>query len=253
MSTTVVSCYYNIPSKHSNLKINKYLEWIDNFFKNVKHSNLIIFTNNNSKKIIEKYKRDNMVIIEKELIDFEIYKKYPKIWQSQYNMDQQKYSGRNIYCYLIWNSKINMVLESIKLNYFKSTKFVWCDIGNIRKSDIGFSLDSYPINEKISKNVIDIVCLNEITIEDFNKRDNPFFKDEIRLSGSIIGASVDTWNRFSEIYYDMFKKFVDNNKFIGCDQQIILACYVNYPDLFNLVKPYNNRYDPWFYLYEYYT
>jgi len=246
MSVTLVSCYYSIPSKRSK---EKYIEWLDNFFKNI-YANMIIFTNKESRKYLEKYKKNNILIIEKEFDEFKIYKEYPNIWNQQYAMDSQKYTGRGIYCYLIWNSKINMVMEAIEKNPFQSDKFIWNDIGNIRKTDLEIDLSIYPRHEKISQNKIDIICINDFNINDFNKK---YFKDEIHISGSIFGGSTEAWKTFYKIYYEIMDNYIINNQFIGCDQQLISSCYICQSDLFNLIKPIHFKYDQWFYLYEYYV
>jgi len=48
MSSTVVSCYYKIKSKHSH---NQYDKWINNFLQNI-HCNLIIFTSPDLKEYL---------------------------------------------------------------------------------------------------------------------------------------------------------------------------------------------------------
>jgi hypothetical protein len=246
MSVTLVSCYYKIKSKSS---IENYRKWIDNFFTNIK-SNLIIFTNKESRIYLETYLTDKVFIIEKDFEEFEIFKQYPNIWEQQYEMDCSKYCGRTKYCYMIWNSKINMVNEAIKINPFSSNKFIWNDIGNIRKQNIGIDLSKYPIYDKISNEKIDIAYLRPFNKNDMNRQ---YFKDEVHFSGSIIAGSIEIWKKFHKLYYDIFKKYIDNNQFIGCDQQIISSCYIENQEIFHLIYPIENKYDEWFYLYQYYS
>ena len=59
------------------------------------------------------------------------------------------------------------------------------------------------------------------------------------------------------VQHDVHNKYLDEyinqNLFIGCDQQILSTLYMNHKELFNLITPDNKIIDKWFYLYHYFS
>ena len=250
MSVSIVTCYYKLKkSKHT---FEKYVEWINNLIFNLNNVNIIIFTNKNDelfmKNTLSKNKKINYTFIIREIDDLYISKKYENIWNEQYIMDMQKSCGRSIECYKIWNSKFSFLKEAIELNPYKSDKFIWNDIGNVRDEKILPYIRKYPEYNNISDNKLDIVLLKGYTNEN-----QLFFENEVHFSGSMFGGGKDVILKLCELYYLYFDLYVRKNKFIGCDQQIISSLYLRNKDLFNCVIPnYNYCIDIWFYLYKYY-
>ena len=258
-NATVVSCYYKLPSKHTH---DKYYNWIDNFLKNIK-CNIIIFTSNDLVDFFKKYNNANIYIIIQNFEDLPIYKKYYDIWDYQHSIDNQK-DIRTKYCYILWNSKLDFLKSAIELNPFNSDKFIWNDIGNVRNDEYINFLQNYPIYENISNKKIDIITINPNLFNNTNNTNN-FFQDEICISASIFGSSVENILIFYELFYKKMDEYLINNKFIGCDQQIIYSIILENVHLFNLINPYidnytesgklikKEKYDPWFYLFNYYS
>ncbi len=233
MSSTIVTCYYKIKSKKTH---DLYDIYINNLFNNLNPlSNIVIFTSDDlvdylKQKIIN---NKNFKIIVKNFENIELFNKYKHIWDSQYEMDLQKDNGRGIECYVIWNSKLNFVKEVIDINPFNSDKFIWMDIGLIRNNTYMEFLKTFPNYENISKNKIDISLLNIF------EKNNLFFQDEIYFSGAIFGGGIDIFKIFIEKYYNKFDDYVNNNKFIGCDQQIISSVFIENKQLINPINCYN--------------
>lgn len=251
MSTTIVTCYYKVNSKHS---FDKYDKWLTLFLNNV-NNNIIIFTSNDLVHYLkDKIKNDiNFKIIVKELDELYISKKYDnKFWNNQYQLDKQKtICNRTIECYKIWNSKLDFLHTAINFNPFNSTKFIWNDIGNIRNNKDIILLKDYPKYNNISEGKIDIIMINNININDNNKI--IFFNDDIVFSGSIFGGDYESILKFHKLFYLYFDIYIANNKFIGCDQQIIASIYLKNKELFNTITPNNIIIDKWFWLYYYYS
>lgn len=240
---TVVTCYYRFKSKHSS---DKYDEWINNLLENFS-GNMVIFTSKSMENYFEKLisGRKNFKLHFLEIEDLEIYKKYKDIWKNQHQIDPQR-DIRTIECYLIWNSKLNFIKNAIELNYFNSDKFVWSDIGNFRdKSKINF-LKKFPNYKKISNDKLDIVKVNN-----FEEKD--YFFNEIHLSGSMFGSGQKTLLKIHKLFYKKFNEYLANNKFIGCDQQIMVSVYCRNKELFNLIEGNDSKIDRWFYLYYFYS
>lgn len=244
MSCTIVSCYYNIPSKRSH---EKYIEWINNLLSNInENTNLFIFVDKNSYDIIGKYlyRLKNLHIHVIEFTDLFIHKKYDTIWDSQYAIDPQS-NIRTKECYIIWNSKFWFLKTAIEINKFDSDKFIWCDIGSYRFAD-GLFLANFPEYNKISNDKLDISLIENYT------EDKEYFFNEVHISGAIFGGGKNILLELCEKYYEIFDDYVSKNKFIGCDQQLISTLYMKNKHLFNFVDD-NIFYDNWFELYAYYN
>lgn len=247
MSVTLVTCYYKIPSKHQH---SLYHNWIANLLENI-NSNIIIFTSSQLVSYLKQFRRNNsnIVIIEKELKDMPINKKYfNNFWENQENIDTQKKCKRTKYCFQIWNSKFDFLKLAIKLNPFKSDKFVWNDIGSMRDVLFCNKLKNYPKYENISNNKLDLMLL-----EDYDDINQTFFENEKHISGSIFGGNKDVILELHKLYYEYFDLYVKHNKFIGCDQQILSTLYLKNKEKINIVTTDNNVIDKWFYLYHHYT
>jgi len=245
--TTIVSCYYKLnTSKHSH---SKYDIWIKNLLLNVK-ANMVIFTSQSDKPYLNEIATRNgglkCTIVVKELDELEIYKKYPTIWDNQERIDPDKKCGRGRGCYMLWNSKFHFMKEAIDMNIYDSEYFIWNDIGNVRDNRIIPLLNTYPQTRRISKDRLDIVLLQLFnTVQEF-------YCNEVHFSGSMFGGHKDTILKIKDLYYNCFNHYAENNKFIGCDQQIISSVCVKNIHLFNPIFPIDYKVDPWFYLYQYY-
>ena len=250
MSSTVVTCYYKLnKSKHY---LQQYDNWIENFLLNIQ-TNIIIFVGNDEKEYIKNIIGKNTlvkyILIEKEINDFEIVKKYSSdFWNWQESIDPQSFCGRGQDCYKIWNSKFSLLQEAILLNPFNSDKFIWNDIGNVRTKNIIEYLTLYPKYNNISNDKLDIVLLNN-----FTNQGQLFFQDEVHFSGSIFGGGKEVILELCKLFYIYFDIYTKRNLFIGCDQQIISLLFLKNKSKFNCVYPINCNIDEWFYLYKYYS
>jgi hypothetical protein len=274
-SITVITCYYKIKSKHS---FKEYALWIRNLLNNI-NANLVIFTSADQEQWIKSiifgildndanhannandandYENTkiipNVKIIIRELEDLEIVKKYNNIWDEQYRKDPTS-NIRTKECYMIWNSKMSLVKEIIDLNPFNSDKFVWNDIGSMRDNryikQYYNTFMNYPLYQNVSTDKIDIIIIKE-----FEDPNQIIFQNESHLSGAIFGGGREVFLKLIDLFYRNFDMYIENNYFIGCDQQILATCYQQAPELFNLVIPdYSNQsiIDKWFYLYHYYS
>jgi len=253
---TVVTCYYKIPSKHSH---NDYDGWIGNFVSNV-NCHLIIFTSPDlvdylTKKRVSKcsHYMEKTKIVSIEFENLELFQKYSAFWDYQYEIDQQKYSGRTKECYILWNSKLWFLKMAIELNPFSSDQFIWNDMGCLRANNpkiIQYIGEHYPNPEKISRNSIDITYLNPIV-----NRKQSIFIDEVHFSGAQFGGHIDPILRLFELFYRKLDEHISRGIFVGCDQQTFSAVYNENPELFNCIVVQKDKLwiDPWFYLWQYYT
>jgi hypothetical protein len=247
-SVTVVSCYYKVPSKHPHEQYNL---WINNLLKSIE-GNMIIYTStdlvNYLEKICLKNKSLNVKIKVIELEELEIKRKYPDIWDIQYSLDPQN-KIRTKECYIIWNSKLHFIKDAIQINPFNSNKFIWMDIGCVRDDISRYLLKNFPIYGNISCQKVDISLINPFSNKDLQKI---YFFNEIHLSGAIFGGTKQNLLLLHDLFYSIFDNYIKENKFVGCDQQILSSCYVYNKELFNLLTNKNSNFNDWFYLlYEY--
>ena len=252
MSVTVVTCYYKIKSKHSH---DEYTEWITNFLSNIP-CNLVIFT---SPDLVEYIREKRLLFMKQTVIkvtefnELPLYKKYENLWEKQYEMDKLQHNGRTKECYVLWNSKLEFLKQAIDQNPFSSDKFVWTDIGCLRapnKSFISHISQTYPLYNKISNDKIDIVL-----IEPFDDKEQKIFIDEVHFSGAMFGGHKDIILRFHKLFYDRFETHIQEQIFIGCDQQTISSVYIENCDLFNCITSKYSVNDNlcWFFLWIYYS
>lgn len=248
--TTIVSCYYQTKiNKHSH---NNYDNWIRSFVLNLYQVNIVVFTQESDKQylmdIFDKNVDIKYKIIVKELVDLEIVKKYPDIWDYQEQIDPQQHISRKKECYIIWNSKFNFVKEVMDTNPFNSEYFIWNDIGNVRNANTAKFLRNYPNQNKISQDALDIILLRP-----FTKTSNIFYNNEVHFSGSMFGGHKNILYTMHKKYYEIFGLYIQYKQFIGCDQQLISTMYCQNPSLFNAIIPQRGLLDEWFYLYLYYN
>ena len=245
MNTTLVTCYYEFKSKHSN---ENYRKWIK-YLLNEINCNIIIFTSEDLVSFIKnEINHDNIHFIIKPLNQLTIFLKYKNIWEKQYSMDPSKKCGRSTGCYVLWNSKFQFLKEAIDINPFKSDKFIWNDIGSMRTNSYTKLLKSYPNYNKISNDKLDIILLNS-----YKNTNQTFFYEEVHISGAIFGGHKDVILNLHKKYYKMFEFYIENNQFIGCDQQVLSSLLLKNQKLFNLIIPNNKLIDPWFWLYYYWN
>lgn len=247
---TVVTCYYRMKSKHSP---EQYDQWLTTFLKNIE-CNLVIFTSPDLVQYLYD-KRSNFSektrIYPIELADLEIAKKYQDFWDRQYEMDLYKNTGRTKECYILWNSKLWFLKKVIEENPFGSDAFIWNDIGCLRienQAILKYLGPRYPIHNKISRDMIDIVLLKP-----FQNRSQSIFINEVHFSGAQFGGHKDTILQFYDLFYKRFDKHINVGIFIGCDQQTVSSVYLENPELFNCISVEKTWIDPWFFLWQHYS
>lgn len=236
MSTTVISCYYKFPSKHS---YEKYDSWIKNFFSYFK-GNLVLFTSPDLVYYFTSIQSEaNIYIISKTLEELPIVQKYAHIWDKQYQLDMKNASpnirsNRTKECFMIWNSKLAFLKEVIDTNPFQSDKFVWNDIGNVRSIEMKPFIEYFPLTHCISDDKIDFVYIGN-QLSNMPIHTTTYFQNKCQLSGSIFGSSSQTILKMHDLYYEMFDMYLQHDNFIGCDQQIWSSLYCKYSYMFRII------------------
>lgn len=244
MTTTVVTAYYEIPSKFPS---EKYWGWIKNFCRI--NSNLVIFTSSN---LIEKFaemRHEKTLIVPLEFHDLYHYQFFDK-YREDHKKDKLNWLNTPE-LYVIWAEKVKFVSKVISSNPFSSKYFLWSDIGIMREQQFmnRFVNFAKPTNIKDGK-------MNMLLVKPFENAD--YFLDtngmirltsmDVRIGGGIQASDAETWLLYEKKWDDMLQLFFTCNKFSGQDQCIINTIYVHNRELFNLIIPQPYGGDPWFYL-----
>lgn len=242
---TVVSAYYEFPSKHGP---EKYRIWVRQFLESL-NSPLVFFTESSLVDFItncRKGKEDKTHIICLEKENWAASTKFqPEFWQNQLILDPER-SIHSAELYKIWYEKKEFVLRAIQQNPYKHTDFVWVDAGCVRTPT---PLQNFPIASKIPTDRM--VLLN---VEPFLEEDlKTGFAKKNRIGGTILAAIAPVWQLWSETYDSILESYVKANKFVGKDQSIMASLVLQYPSRVSLVKPPQNSTTKWFFLLQHFS
>jgi hypothetical protein len=260
---TFVTCWYELHSKYNK---DLYEKWIGNFLLNIKMCNLVIFTNKNSLKTIEKYanNRENIKIILRELEEFHNYK-YKEEWTRNHTRNHELNTKTCWEVNMLWNEKTHFVDYVYKNNIFISEWYGWCDIGYFRGRPCDLDVNkirSWPSNEKI--NSLDKTKIHYGNVNGNIQRTFQIYK-QIMLKGEnglpsvpipcneifiaagfflLFKTKISWWN---SIHDTTLKKYFDNGYLVKDDQMIVLNNIVdNIKEIKIHVEFTEGLYDNWF-------
>lgn len=260
---TFSTCFYVLRSK---FPIETYLKWINNLLLIVNNFNLVIYTNKESNiyllRLIDITKKNIKVII-KPLTNFYTYK-YKDNWIKNHeksNMSLHKVIDWQLN--MLWNEKVFLVNETVRMEYFKSLYYGWCDIGYFRNRNYDLHTDylkQWPNPIKLlqlnKKDVIHYGCvqndLSELTNEIKNHYENGLKTppteryNDISFAGGFFMLSPNMSNYYAKIYESKLEYYFSNYYFIKDDQTIIQDIIVTNSGLFHIYKENNKYFDNWF-------
>ena len=110
MSITFSSCFYIIKSK---FEPDIYVEWMNNFISIVNNFNLIIYTDENSRKYIDTKENNKIKIIIKPIEQFYNYK-YKTDWIENHQKNLLLNDKSSWELNMLWSEKISFVKETIE-------------------------------------------------------------------------------------------------------------------------------------------
>jgi len=247
---TVVSAYYEMPSKHS---INNYKEWIRLFLESIP-CYLVFFTEEPYREFIEDCRRNykdktHIIILDRSL--WKANKFEDKYWKNQQIKDDERELHKSIDLYKIWYEKKEFVKRAIELNPFNHEDFVWTDAGFIgRRSELISLVKEYPKANRIPTNRI--LMLNYWP---FSLKDNTIKNDIMgggsgrpRIQGAIIAGHKDMWKKYDILYDKMIEKYNKADLFTGKDQTIMASITLENRDFISLLELKPISPESWFYL-----
>lgn len=271
---TLVSAWYIFKSKF-NVKI--YQQWMSHLLLNVKEFKLVIFTNEESRWMIEPFLQNNpnikMIILEIE--EFYGYK-FKEQWIKNHTQNHTLNTQVDWRVNLLWCEKIAFVKSAIEHNYFdiqcdcEKEWFGWCDIGYFRGK---YGLDSNFINMDVNKikewpnkqkieslernkiyytQVCDNIQLNQLARIVLDKNSihglpkNPIPAGQSSIAGGFFLITPEKIIWWNEVYYQRLNAYFENNYLVKDDQMIILDCLINHLSNFKLIKEIVPNMDKWF-------
>jgi hypothetical protein len=252
MPATVVSAFYEMPSKRS---INEYKIFMNNFLRNIK-CHLVFFCEESMREFVEEARKDFMdrtriIILPRE--DWVMNKKHSELfWKKQFNMDPEKDIHKSPDLYKVWHEKKEFVKRAIELNPFDHDDFVWMDAGCIRSEEMASLLKDFPHSSRIPTNRM--LLLN---VQAFSKQDNTIYSFDkgvtiqggvtgvARIGGTLYAGSTRMWNQFDKAYNIIFDKYVSANVFLGKDQSLLATLVLENNKLVSLVEPKPFFGNPW--------
>lgn len=251
---TVVTCYYQIPSKQSK---EVYHKWIANFMQ--MNFQVVIFTDQETYEFlnVQYPARKNRIYQVVELKEFVCSQEFCNDgWDFGYHLDHELYTVRHsVPLYKVWNEKLFFVRRAVTLDPYHSDYFLWADIGCFREANPEKRFPYFPSSSRLSRNKITMLSIEPMLEEE---RKMPFeldnrFQKLARIGGGIFGGGKDACLQFVDIHHRMLLAFKQRGLFAGKDQNLYIFAIIQYPDLFDIVTRASDgdNYDPWMYLHIY--
>lgn len=221
---TVVSAYYQIKSK---FKHNNYYEWANNFLQIP--FNLVVYTDKENIEWIRNARgKLPIIMIEKSLEELEAYK-LKNEYEYFASVDPETYHTPELY--MIWAEKIKFVNDAIKLNYYNSNFFVWCDIGTFR--DKSYIHNNFISDQSMMNNKLSIAINSEFTKDELANELTNSHRDVSQAN--VAFGDKSSWQIYDHLFDLTRNDFIEKNIFGGKDQTIINTVIIRYPQLFNLI------------------
>ena len=266
------TCWYILKAKF-NKEI--YQVWIDNFLANVNNFYLVIYTNNESYYMLEKYITNPRIkIIIFQVSEFYNYK-YKDYWIKNHAVNNLLNINTSWQLNMLWSEKISFVKKSFDEKYFINSEsfdnnsniegiwYGWCDIGYFRgrPNDLPINIiKEWPNKDKIkelnqakiyyAKVNNNITQMNNYIKNILSKNQeglptNPIDPNQVSIAGGfflIYNTNIDWWHN---VYDTKLRLYFENNRLVKDDQIIVLDSIVTNMAKFILVEE-RNQYDNWF-------
>lgn len=265
---TFATAFYILKSKFSK---KKYENWISNFLTNIRNFNLVIFCNDESKLLLEKYicgnKKIKLVVL--NIVDFYNYK-YKKDWIKNHDknilLNGQASPHKTVWeLNMLWSEKISFVKNIVDNNYFEKTDWYgWCDIGYFRGDSIGDisqdKIQKWPNENKIKvlnkeKIYYALVRNNCFYLQHLynivnNKNDQglpkiPIPQNQWSIGGGFFLVCKENVNKWHKMYDDKLQLYFKNEYLVKDDQIIIVDNIMSNLNNFKLISE-NTGLNNWF-------
>jgi hypothetical protein len=256
INVTFSTCWYIAKSKFN---ASTYAVWIDNMLANVNNYYLVVYTDNDSKYMIEKYTSNpNIKIIVKPFEGFYTYK-YKKEWIENHARNPLLNTRIDWKINMLWSEKVHFVKNTMNNKYFETDYYGWCDIGYFRDSST--DLRTWPSSVKINnlnKNTVYYAIVNNNTqymnvlqmlIQNKNKYGLPICQlpaDQVSIAGGFFITHKENVDWWANTYDEKLQLYFRHNYLVKDDQIIVIDCIFSDMKHFTLMKEVDPRFDIWF-------
>ena len=262
MSITFSSCFYIVKSKFD---ASLYIEWMCNFISIVNHFNLVIYTDENSRKYIPEKTLENqrIKIVIKPLDQFYNYK-YKDSWIENHKNNLMLNDKTSWELNMLWSEKIMFVKETSERKYYDTEFYGWCDIGYFRNRPDDThtkNLLNWSNSEKImkfDKNKICYACINNDNgyisyllklVNNKNQAGLPVQQipsTQNSIAGGFFIIHKDKIDWWKNIYDSKLELYFKNNYLVKDDQIILVDCVLSNLNNFLLFRENKFPLDNWF-------
>ncbi len=239
-ATTVVISYFPLmKAKHSKVK---YLSWLENLLVSCQ-SPMIIYTTSTYQPILYRLRLNGMLMTH-FITDYESPLQMPPIkklvptFEQQLAIDPER-SHHSVALYGVWCAKTFMLNQSVELNPFRTTYFLYIDGGAFRSPKYRFQSWPYDPNLHFAmKNDRLLLSMISRLPQQFCPLSYKLSMGPIKLNliqGGIIGGSAHAIHWWTSIFYSTIDNYRSRMFFIGKDQQSMNAIALAYPERIHIM------------------
>lgn len=138
---------------------------------------------------------------------------------------------------ILMSSKLHMLHEAATENVFKTPFFFWLDIGYAHGNDVYPKTCNWAPNNLMASNHSDKITYLQMNAIHLAKSIFDVYKKQVGpcVNGGFFGGSVKAVSDYYHLYDLVFKEYLKHN-IVDDDQTLAVGCYLERPELFNLVK-----------------
>lgn len=262
MSIVFSTAWYQFKSKFD---ASIYEKWIDNFLSNVHNFYLVIYSDEFSSKMLQKYTENPRIrLVLLPYTEFYNYR-YKDKWIQNHETNTWLLKEGCIawQVNMLWCEKIFFVQRTIQQQYFVGDMYGWCDIGYFRGNNDDTpaeALVNWPSSEKIrvlDKSKIHYSLIQQdqnflIELENriLNKNEKglpitPIPPNQTSIAGGFFICHKDRITWWAQTFDTRVQLYFENGYLIKDDQMIIADCYFTNKEPFYLHTE-NSYMNNWF-------
>jgi hypothetical protein len=229
-SLTVVSAYYDIPSKRSS---EIYHERLKRFLGKL-DCNMVFYTSSDQIEKLKSYRgkynyKTKFYILEKD--ELQSIKKYGlDFWKEQCILYKDTTYENKPYLGAIWNNKKEFVINAISKNDFNTSHYAWIDAGLI-ENDISKEVlvpNTGLLSDKVTLYSVNNIPQNEVVFFDHTMPDY--------IAGDTYFGPKNKLLDYSGHFDTVMKLYTDNGKSVYMDQNVMTTLAKQYKDQYHIVQ-----------------
>ena len=251
---TFSTCWYSLKAKFPE---RIYEEWMDNLLSNVKHYNLVLYTDNN-RLFSSKYGENKRICIVVKALNEFYNDRHKDFWRENHNRNPLLNRKVEWEVNMLWAEKVHFVEETRTRLYFPKTEYYgWIDIGYFRCRP---NLDTpkeklcdfgHPDKvRKLDKHKIHVALVNSNNkyIQELSMLIQKGFSipsDQISIGGGCFIGEYEKMGEWKRMFTEKMESYITKNRLIKDDQIIIADCVFSQLSNFQIHTE-KGPYDSWF-------